>query len=97
MGNARGNRYSRNHTYLQPNSTTADGNFWDFSWHEIGYYDLPAMIDYILKETGFTKLGYIGHSQVGKCFSTPSLIEISGNLSSGLYKFLCNDILANQL
>lgn len=33
------------------------------SWHEIGYYDLPAKIDYILKVTGQEKLIFIGHSQ----------------------------------
>lgn len=33
------------------------------SWHEIGYYDLPAMIDFILKKTNQKKLSYIGHSQ----------------------------------
>lgn len=33
------------------------------SWHEIGYYDLPAMIDYVLKTTGHSQLYYIGHSQ----------------------------------
>ncbi|XP_023301971.2 lipase 1-like [Lucilia cuprina] len=60
LGNARGNRYSRNHTTLNPNS---DEKFWTFSWHEIGYYDLPIMIDHILDETGFQKLSYFGHSQ----------------------------------
>ncbi|XP_062142657.1 lipase 1 [Drosophila sulfurigaster albostrigata] len=59
LGNARGNRYSRNHTTLDPD----ESKFWDFSWHEIGMYDLPAMIDYILKSTGFKKLQYAGHSQ----------------------------------
>ncbi|KAL7741344.1 hypothetical protein ACLKA6_013787 [Drosophila palustris] len=59
LGNARGNRYSRNHTTLDPDGS----KFWDFSWHEIGIYDLPAMIDYILKTTGFKKLQYAGHSQ----------------------------------
>lgn len=34
-----------------------------YSWHEIGYYDLPAMIDYVLEKTGHSKLYYIGHSQ----------------------------------
>jgi len=33
------------------------------SWHEIGVYDLPAMIDYIVKTTGRKKMFYIGHSQ----------------------------------
>lgn len=34
-----------------------------FSWHEMGIYDLPAMIDYILKQTGQKQLFYIGFSQ----------------------------------
>lgn len=34
-----------------------------FSWHEIGYYDLPAKIDYILNYTSQPSLYYIGHSQ----------------------------------
>ncbi|KAJ8675726.1 hypothetical protein QAD02_011512, partial [Eretmocerus hayati] len=57
LGNARGNTYSRNHTTL----STSDSAFWDFSWHEMGIYDLPAEIQYIsnLKDD---KLFYIGHS-----------------------------------
>lgn len=34
------------------------------SWNEIGYYDLPAMIDYVLDFTGEGQLSYVGHSQV---------------------------------
>ena len=37
--------------------------FWTFSWHEIGVYDLPAMIDHALKTTNKTKIFYVGHSQ----------------------------------
>ncbi|CAH0404644.1 unnamed protein product [Chilo suppressalis] len=59
MGNARGNTYSRSHVFLHPSSSS----FWKFSWHEIGYYDLPAMIDYIIKETGVPKIHFIGFSQ----------------------------------
>ncbi|XP_059621013.1 lipase 3-like [Phlebotomus argentipes] len=59
MGNARGNTHSRNHIYLNPKSKA----FWDFSWHEIGVFDIPAMIDYTLRETGKKKLSYVGHSQ----------------------------------
>ncbi|XP_073821600.1 lipase 3-like [Musca autumnalis] len=59
MGNARGNTYSKKHkvwpTYWQV--------FWDFTWHEIGIYDVPNMIDYILTNTGQQKLQYVGHSQ----------------------------------
>ncbi|CAB3231363.1 unnamed protein product [Arctia plantaginis] len=59
MGNARGNTYSRKHVTIKPTSSS----FWKFSWHEIGYYDVPAMIDYVLKETGVQKIQYIGFSQ----------------------------------
>ncbi|KAH8328642.1 hypothetical protein KR067_012036, partial [Drosophila pandora] len=60
MGNARGNRYSKSHVKLNPNTDRA---YWSFSWHEIGVYDLPAMIDGILEKTGYQKLSYFGHSQ----------------------------------
>lgn len=33
------------------------------SWHEIGVYDIPAIIDHILNTTNQKKLNYIGHSQ----------------------------------
>ena len=36
--------------------------FVHYSWHEMGVYDLPAVIDYILNATGNQKLYYIGHS-----------------------------------
>ncbi|KAH8299612.1 hypothetical protein KR044_003507 [Drosophila immigrans] len=59
MGNARGNTYSRRHAskspLLQP--------FWNFEWHDIGIYDLPAMLDNVLYQTGEGQLQYIGHSQ----------------------------------
>lgn len=60
MGNCRGNRYSRNHIYLDPDHK----DFWDFSFHELGNMDAPAMLDYILTKTGFEKAHYVGHSQV---------------------------------
>lgn len=59
MGNARGNTYSKHHAILK----TTSSEFWQFSWHEIGYYDLPAMIDYVIKETAVPKMQYIGFSQ----------------------------------
>lgn len=64
LGNARGTVYSTNHTTLNPFGSRNDRRlFWDYSVHEIGIYDLPASIDYILNETGETKINYIGHSQ----------------------------------
>lgn len=57
LGNFRGNTYSRAHKTLP----TSDSRFWNFSWHEIGIYDLPAMISYItsIKQSN---LSYVGHS-----------------------------------
>ncbi|XP_045463037.1 lipase 1-like [Harmonia axyridis] len=61
LGNSRGNQHGRKHKYLSPE----EKEFWDFSWHEIGMYDIPAMVDHILSETGKKKLHYVGHSQGG--------------------------------
>lgn len=58
MGNFRGNIYSRNHTTLTHN----DPEFWRFSFDEMAKYDLPAMLDYVLDQTGVEKVQYIGHS-----------------------------------
>ncbi|XP_077281143.1 lipase 3 isoform X2 [Temnothorax americanus] len=64
LTNARGNTYSKSHKHY----SIKDKEFWNFSWHEIGYYDLPATIDYILEKTGHSKLYYIGHSQGANAF-----------------------------
>jgi len=39
---------------------------WCFSFHEMGMYDVPATIDYILEHTNHSQLYYIGHS-MGTC------------------------------
>lgn len=59
LGNARGNTYCKRHMTMHP----SDPKFWEFSWHEIGIYDIPATIDYVLQYTNQTKLSYVGHSQ----------------------------------
>ncbi|XP_066249785.1 lipase 3-like isoform X1 [Euwallacea similis] len=59
--NARGTHYSRKHRSLNPNRDRK--KYWNFSWHEIGVYDLPATINYIQKETGVDSIFYVGHSQ----------------------------------
>lgn len=60
LGNARGNLYSRKHPKLNPET---DMDYWNFSWDEFAGKDLPAIISFIQKQTGRTKIGYIGHSQ----------------------------------
>ncbi|OXU31803.1 hypothetical protein TSAR_005816 [Trichomalopsis sarcophagae] len=57
MGNLRGNIYSRCHIkYL-----TTDNRFWNFSFHEMGIYDLPAQIKYITDMKN-DDIVYVGHS-----------------------------------
>ncbi|KAL9925202.1 lipase 3 isoform 1-T3 [Glossina fuscipes fuscipes] len=59
LGNARGNTYSRQHKHKHPDSS----DFWNFSWHEIGIYDLAAMLDYALDETKASSVHFVAHSQ----------------------------------
>ena len=39
-----------------------DAEYWDFGFHEVGYYDLPAILDKVLDETKATNVTAIGHS-----------------------------------
>ncbi|KFQ62722.1 Lysosomal acid lipase/cholesteryl ester hydrolase, partial [Pelecanus crispus] len=59
LGNSRGTSWSRRHEHLSPDQV----EFWDFSFHEMAMYDLPAMIDFVLLKTGQKQIYYIGHSQ----------------------------------
>ena len=59
MGNSRGNHYSRGHN----DPSIDDDTYWNFSWHEMGDKDLPAIIDYVLHVANAEDLFYIGHSQ----------------------------------
>uniref|UniRef100_K1QFY0 Gastric triacylglycerol lipase n=1 Tax=Magallana gigas TaxID=29159 RepID=K1QFY0_MAGGI len=59
LGNSRGNTYSTNHVKLSPKEDA----FWAWSWDEMAKYDIPAVIEYILKKTGKQQLYFIGHSQ----------------------------------
>ncbi|XP_066262115.1 lipase 3-like [Euwallacea similis] len=57
--NPRGTRYSMKHETL--NHTQKE--FWDFSFHEKGYYDMAASIDYIIETTGVKKVTTVGYSE----------------------------------
>ncbi|NXR69339.1 LIPM Lipase, partial [Rhadina sibilatrix] len=59
IGNNRGNSWSRRHHNLSIGSE----EFWDFSFHEMAMYDLPAMVGFILRQTEQEKLFYVGHGQ----------------------------------
>nr|CAH7735119.1 unnamed protein product [Callosobruchus chinensis] len=61
IANNRGTTYSRKHKSLDADKDKQ--KFWNFSFHELGYYDLPACVDYILGRTKAKTLSYIGHAQ----------------------------------
>lgn len=57
--NSRGTPYSNYHRTL----TTKDPEFWEWSFDEIGRYDLAATIDYITHVTGFLNISLVTWSQ----------------------------------
>lgn len=56
----RGSLFGRKHTQIN----VTDADFWSYSFHEWGYYDLPTIIDHIRNETSFHQVMLIAHSQV---------------------------------
>ncbi|XP_045497523.1 LOW QUALITY PROTEIN: lipase 1-like [Colias croceus] len=96
MGNARGiNIYSNRNTGME----TSEKKFWDFSWHEIGVFVVPAMIDHVLYITNNKKLIYIGYSQgntafLVMCSMRPEYnekISLMISLSALLQRAFCGD------
>ena len=59
MGNNRGCRFSLGHVSLN----TSSWEYWDHDFEEMGLYDVPAEIDFILNKTGQEKVPVIGHSE----------------------------------
>ncbi|KAF2896923.1 hypothetical protein ILUMI_09253, partial [Ignelater luminosus] len=66
LANHRGTTWSRKHVRLNPDVDKEE--FWDFSFQQVGYYDLPACINHILRVTKQGMLFYIGHSQGATSF-----------------------------
>ena len=60
LSNSRGNKYCKEHDQYDVNSF----EFWQYSFHELGLYDVPAVIKYIRKiNKSGEKIIYFGHSQ----------------------------------
>ena len=64
LNNSRGNQYSLEHKYFDLKSKKKLSKemkdeiekYWDFSFHELGLYDQPALWNYVMKETGQKRL-----------------------------------------
>ena len=66
LTNTRGNSLCYEHrNSKQFNANDIYSHYWDFSFHEMAIYDLPANIMYIKTITGHNKVNYISHSQGG--------------------------------
>lgn len=87
MGNNRGNYFSSSWNRSEPVATS--DAFWNFSFADMGVFDVPANIDYILKHTGKPHLQYIAHSQGTTQFfiaaQTPGISEF---LKKSVSKFI---------
>ena len=95
FGNNRGVPYSDKHR--------RDGEWslkerWNFSWAEMGIYDLPAEIDKILEVTGKPKLTLIGYSQ-GTSQTYYGLAKKQDYFAERLHRFvaLASCIFSDQL
>jgi len=60
VGNNRGNLYTHENNKIDP--VKDPKAFHDFSFPNLGKYDLPVQIDLVLKTSGQEKLTYVGHS-----------------------------------
>ncbi|CAH1370510.1 unnamed protein product [Tenebrio molitor] len=59
LNNQRGTLFSEDHT----NSSISYLDYWDFSFHEVGVFDIPRQIDLIKSKTNSPKITFIGHSE----------------------------------
>ncbi|XP_069652670.1 lysosomal acid lipase/cholesteryl ester hydrolase [Haliaeetus albicilla] len=69
MGNSRGNTLSLKHKTLKP----CQKEFWQYSFDEIGKYDIPAELYFVMNKTGQKDVYYVGHSEA----STAGFIAFS--------------------
>ncbi|GLV35301.1 uncharacterized protein CBL_01549 [Carabus blaptoides fortunei] len=58
LGNSRGSAYGKGHIKFSLN----DDKYWNFSYHEMGIYDLPNTLDLVNNITGRNDVIYVGQS-----------------------------------
>lgn len=59
VNNSRGTKYSLEHKYIDVKREPE--RYYDFSFHELGIYDMPALFKFVAKNTGFKKVSCVGH------------------------------------
>ncbi|KAK2451428.1 triacylglycerol lipase [Trifolium repens] len=68
--NARGTKFSRKHTSLD----TSSEEYWAWSWDELVTDEMPAIFDFVSKNSGGQKINYVGHS-LGTLVALASMAE----------------------
>jgi lysosomal acid lipase/cholesteryl ester hydrolase len=72
LANARGSKYSQKHAHL----SSSQNEYWKFSIDQYAQFDVPAVVDYVLEQTGASSVSYIGFSQgSAQIFAALSLSE----------------------
>jgi predicted alpha/beta hydrolase len=84
LGNCRGTKYSRVHNTL---NATIDKEYFDFSFVELGKYDLPAQIDFVRHRTGQETESYISQSHEASSMFA-ALSEGFGDLKNKINLFV---------
>lgn len=60
LTNSRGNTFSRNHTQYKP---LLNKEFWNYTFDDMGYFDVVANVQYTLSATSKKDLTFVGWSQ----------------------------------
>jgi lysosomal acid lipase/cholesteryl ester hydrolase len=85
MTNSRGNVNSYEHMNSSVyNALDPGSKYFDFTWDEMGKYDVPANLDYILDHSEHDKVFYVGHSQgTTQFFVASDIVEDFGDKIAG--------------
>ena len=100
MGNNRGTNYSNENPSWQWADTIGTTAFqtenfqkYDFSWADMGKYDVPAALDKIIEVSGKEKVTYVGYSQGTSQLlyglSTPASTKIESKLEKAVLLAPC--------
>ncbi|KAI8899734.1 Alpha/Beta hydrolase protein [Globomyces pollinis-pini] len=63
LANARGSMYSQTHEWFDLNNRYDAQEYWNYSIDEMAKYDVPSVVDYVLKFSVSPTVSYIGFSQ----------------------------------
>ncbi|KAL4720096.1 hypothetical protein ACJJTC_004440 [Scirpophaga incertulas] len=104
MANIRGNKYSKEHIRYKEKSK----EYWNFSWHEVAVFDVPAVIDYIQVRPEYNNKLSVGIALAPEVFISnmesplKSLAGITSNIAHteimyGSYEFVPKNSFFGQM